>query len=83
MLGIAFDVFVSTQGKQGKLGRASKQQLETIFGTSNEDEVAKELLTKGTLQAGEGYHDDRNIKNLAHGGYQMDLKGSGAHTTGV
>ena len=46
----AFDVFHSGQGHQGKLGKASKQQLETIFGTSRDDDVIKFILEKGNIQ---------------------------------
>ena len=79
----AFDVFVSTQGKQGHLGRASNQQLETVFGSKKGMDVAEVLLKGGALQAADSLHSDKIIKNLSHGGYQMDLRGSGAQTTGA
>jgi Shwachman-Bodian-Diamond syndrome (SBDS) protein len=46
---IAFDVFHSVQGNQGKLGKASKQQLENTFGTSRDDDVVKFMLEKGNV----------------------------------
>ena len=80
---VAFDVFVSTQGKQGHLGRASNQQLETVFGSSKDYDVAEKLLKEGSMQSSESLQDDKILKNLAHGGYQMDTRGSGAHLSGV
>ncbi|KAL2072599.1 hypothetical protein VTL71DRAFT_11942 [Oculimacula yallundae] len=44
----------STQGKQGVLDAASNQTLETEFGTSNEEEVIKQILEKGEMQHTEG-----------------------------
>jgi hypothetical protein len=40
-------------GKQGILNTASKGQLENEFGTSNEDEVMKKILTDGSVQSSE------------------------------
>jgi hypothetical protein len=40
-------------GKQGILNTASKQQLENEFGTSNEDDVVKKILTEGSVQSSE------------------------------
>ena len=59
----AFEVFHSNQGSQGRLGRPSKQQLETVFGTSNEDEVVKQILEKGELKAGEGFSKELSGMN--------------------
>ncbi|PVG00471.1 hypothetical protein CPB86DRAFT_782545 [Serendipita vermifera] len=49
----AYDVFFSTQGSQGKLGKASKQQLENVFGSKREDDIAEFMLEKGVLQRGD------------------------------
>merc|ERR1712230_198881 len=46
--------FVSKQGKQGPLDGASNQTLETEFGTSQEEEVIKQIIEKGTMQETEG-----------------------------
>jgi ribosome maturation protein Sdo1 len=47
----SFDVFVThKQGAQGHLDRASKASLENEFGTSNDDEVVKKILEKGSVQ---------------------------------
>lgn len=56
ILALAFDIFFSNQGSQGQLGKASKQQLSTVFGTSNEDEAVKKLLELGTAKPGEAIH---------------------------
>jgi ribosome maturation protein Sdo1 len=37
-------------GNQGILNTASKATLENEFGTSNEDEVMKQILQKGNVQ---------------------------------
>lgn len=50
----AFDVFHSVQGNQGKLGKASKQQLENTFGTSRDDDVVKFMLENGDVQGNIG-----------------------------
>ncbi|KAG4438175.1 hypothetical protein IFR05_006343 [Cadophora sp. M221] len=50
----SFKVFVSKQGKQGPLDGASKQTLETEFGTSNEDDIIKQIIEKGEMQQTEG-----------------------------
>lgn len=39
-----------SRGAQGMLEGASHSQLENEFGTSNEDEVVKQILEKGNLQ---------------------------------
>lgn len=49
----AFTIFVSEQGNQGLLGQASKQQLDTVFGTTKEDEAVKKLLELGTAKPGD------------------------------
>ncbi|KAH9863817.1 hypothetical protein J1614_009749 [Plenodomus biglobosus] len=46
-------ILVPEHGKQGILNTASKQQLENEFGTSNEDEIIKKILTSGDVQSSE------------------------------
>ena len=46
---------ICRHGAQGQLDGASKSALENEFGTSNEDEVIKQILTKGSVQSGEVY----------------------------
>jgi ribosome maturation protein Sdo1 len=46
-----FKVFTTDKhGNQGILNTASKATLENEFGTSNEDEVIKQILQKGNVQ---------------------------------
>jgi Shwachman-Bodian-Diamond syndrome (SBDS) protein len=40
-------------GAQGKMDGASKATLENEFGTSDEDECIKQILTKGQVQRSE------------------------------
>ena len=47
----AFKIFIThKQGNQGQFDGASKSTLENEFGTSNEDDVIKIILEKGTVQ---------------------------------
>ncbi|KAL1878769.1 hypothetical protein Daus18300_002045 [Diaporthe australafricana] len=47
----AFKIFVThNQGAQGAYDSAPKSQLENEFGTSNEDDVIKAILEKGSVQ---------------------------------
>jgi len=75
----SFAVFHSGQGQQGKLGQASKQQLETIFSTSKDDEVVQFMLQKGTLQPGEAISGKWTEVNKSRGGHTVDTRGSGTH----
>lgn len=79
----AFKVFFSSQGNQGHLGEASKQQLENTFGTSKDIDVAEQMLKLGKVVASDSFSDDHLLKNLAKGGYAMDFKGSGAQLSGA
>lgn len=45
----SFDIFVTPQGSQGLMGRASKQQLDNTFGTHKDDVVVEQILEKGSL----------------------------------
>ena len=46
----SYDIFTTGgHGAQGKLDQASKGQLENEFGTTDENEVLKQILEKGTL----------------------------------
>ncbi|KAI5367464.1 Putative ribosome maturation protein Sdo1/SBDS [Septoria linicola] len=46
----SFKIFLThKQGNTGILDGASKGSLEDEFGTSNEDEVVKQILEKGTI----------------------------------
>jgi hypothetical protein len=50
----AFKVFSSSQGAQGILGLASKQQLDTVFGTHNDIDVVTKILKEGREQGADG-----------------------------
>ncbi|KAJ7780935.1 ribosome maturation protein [Mycena metata] len=50
----SFDVFVSTQGAQGHLGKASNQQLDTVFGTTKDVDVVTKILKEGREQTTDG-----------------------------
>lgn len=50
----SFDVFHTGQGSQGIMQRASKQDLDTVFGTTKDDEIVEQILTKGQIKASEG-----------------------------
>jgi len=78
----SFSVFHSGQGNQGKLGKASKQQLETLFETSNEDEVAQKILEKGELKSGDSFAKELSGLNPARGGNSIDTRGSGGSLRG-
>ncbi|KAF9651076.1 DUF1960-domain-containing protein [Thelephora ganbajun] len=49
----SFKIFFSNQGGQGILGKPSKQQLETVFGTSVDVDVIKLMIQKGKEQSGD------------------------------
>jgi len=79
----SFQILFSNQGNQGILGTPSKQQLETIFGSSKDVDVALIILQKGTLKAADGITSSTNT-NFARGGVSggIDTKG-GNRTTGI
>lgn len=62
----SFDIFYSEQGFQGKLGRASKQQLENVFGTATDDVVVAKILQLGADQPTE-LSGGSAIKNTTQG----------------
>ncbi|KZW04183.1 DUF1960-domain-containing protein [Exidia glandulosa HHB12029] len=72
----SFEVFHSGQGSQGRWGRPSKQQLETIFGSSKEDDVVKLILEKGELKAGDSFQKELPGLNNSRGGASIDTRGS-------
>ncbi|KAI0070503.1 DUF1960-domain-containing protein [Panus rudis PR-1116 ss-1] len=71
----AFDVFHSTQGAQGLLGRPSKQQLENDFGSSRDDEVVAAILEKGKEETSGGIATGTVATNLSKGSFAVDTKG--------
>ncbi|KDQ08851.1 hypothetical protein BOTBODRAFT_37545 [Botryobasidium botryosum FD-172 SS1] len=77
-----FAIYSSGQGKQGKFGEISKQDLSIVFGTEVIEDAVKILLEKGTLQKGEALSSKYSNKNDSRGGSQMDLRGSGGGLRG-
>lgn len=45
----SFDIFHTGQGSQGILARPSKQELETVFETSNANAIVEIILQKGRI----------------------------------
>jgi hypothetical protein len=74
---IAFQVFHSTQGSQGILGKPSKQQLDTVFHTTNDIDVVKAILEKGKEQSGNGFNSGTGNTNMTRGSFSIDNKGKG------
>ncbi|KAK0524048.1 hypothetical protein OC834_005679 [Tilletia horrida] len=71
----AFDVFHTNQGAQGHLNRASKQQLDAVFGSTNDTDCVTQVLEKGVLQqsaAGEKY----TTTNAGQQGHNVRSRGS-------
>nr|GAT44376.1 predicted protein [Mycena chlorophos] len=50
----SFQVFVSSQGAQGVLGKPSNQQLDTVFETHKDVDVVSIILEKGREQSTDG-----------------------------
>ncbi|GJN91767.1 hypothetical protein Rhopal_004790-T1 [Rhodotorula paludigena] len=72
----SFDVFHTGQGSQGLLQRPSKQELETVFGTTKEDEIVEVVLTKGTIKSSDAPHQWTSVNDQRSGNYQVSA-GSG------
>jgi len=65
----SFNILFSTQGHQGLLGKPSKQQLDTDFETTKDDEVIHKILTEGKCQAGDAFNSPLglNTTNVTRG----------------
>ncbi|KAE8260627.1 hypothetical protein A4X13_0g245 [Tilletia indica] len=72
----SFDVFHTNQGAQGHLNRASKQQLDSIFGSSNETDCVTQILEKGTLQVTSA-SEKSSTSNDAQQGHNTRSRGAG------
>ncbi|KAJ8698570.1 hypothetical protein PTI98_005263 [Pleurotus ostreatus] len=78
----SFQVFYSNQGNQGLLGKPSKQQLDTVFGTHKDDDVVLAILQKGKPQASEGIANSNfGTTNVARGSIGVSTRGKG--NTGI
>jgi len=74
----SFEIFHSGQGSQGLLGRPSKQQLDTVFGSSKDVDVITIVLQKGKEQTGEGFSSGGfGSTNTAKGSSVIDTRGKG------
>ncbi|KAF8414408.1 DUF1960-domain-containing protein [Boletus edulis BED1] len=73
----SFEIFHSSQGSQGYLGRPSKQQLENTFGTSKDVDVVLAMLEKGKEQSSGGFHSGTFSMNTARGSASLDNRGKG------
>ncbi|KZO98118.1 FYSH domain-containing protein [Calocera viscosa TUFC12733] len=78
-----FGVYHSGQGSQGNLGKASKQTLETVFDTANEDEIALIMLEKGVLKSSEALNNPKWSDTNKSKGVNLDTRGSGRGTHGI
>ncbi|KAF9780267.1 ribosome maturation protein [Thelephora terrestris] len=63
----SFQVFFSNQGNQGLLGKPSKQQLETVFGTSVDVEIIKLMIQKGKDQSSDHLGNNFGSTNVTRG----------------
>ncbi|CAL1700455.1 unnamed protein product [Somion occarium] len=73
---LSFEIFHSTQGAQGILGRPSHQQLENEFGTHKDLDVALQILEKGKLEASSGIDTSTIGTNLSKGSFSLDTRGA-------
>ncbi|TNY18678.1 ribosome maturation protein [Rhodotorula diobovata] len=78
----SFDVFHTGQGSQGILARPSKQELHTIFGTTNEDEIVETILTKGRIVSSDMPHQWGTKNDSKSGNYQTSQGSKGGHAGG-
>ncbi|KAG9015032.1 hypothetical protein FRB94_007104 [Tulasnella sp. JGI-2019a] len=72
----AFDIFHSGQGAQGQMGKVSKQMLDTVFGTSKDDEAVKILLERGTYQEGASLSKNTGDTNMGRGSGNVGSRGA-------
>ncbi|CAH7682910.1 ribosome maturation protein [Phakopsora pachyrhizi] len=77
-----FEVFHTGQGAQGLLSRPSRQELETVFGSSNDVEVITTVLEKGRLETSDGQPLKFSSKNDNRGGHHVVSRGSNANGHG-
>ncbi|KAG6817882.1 hypothetical protein H0H87_001714 [Tephrocybe sp. NHM501043] len=68
----SFSVYHSTQGHQGRLGQASKQQLDTDFNTNKDVDVITAILTKGKEQSSDSIGSLNSVTtNMARGSQNL------------
>ena len=71
----SFDVFHTGQGSQGLLERASKQELDTAFGSSNHNDILPLMLEKGRLITSDAL-PKFNSKNQTNAGVHQTSRGA-------
>ncbi|BGP44961.1 hypothetical protein JCM10450v2_000776 [Rhodotorula kratochvilovae] len=76
----SFDIFHTGQGSQGLLRRPSKQELETVFETSNEDAIIEIILTKGTIKSADTPHQWTSKNDSKSGSYQTSVGGASGNS---
>ncbi|CAE6439850.1 hypothetical protein LNV47_25020 [Paucibacter sp. DJ4R-1] len=75
----SFNVFHSSTGHTGQWGKASKQQLESVFNTKHEEEAVKQILDKGVSKTGQGFASKVGDTNLARGSGAVNVGGAGGN----
>jgi ribosome maturation protein Sdo1 len=45
----SFEVYQFEEGKSGRMGKPSQQELQATFGTTNEDDIVQFMCEHGTL----------------------------------
>ncbi|GAA6036848.1 hypothetical protein JCM8097_006311 [Rhodosporidiobolus ruineniae] len=73
----SFDVFHTGQGSQGYLARPSKQELETVFGSSNENVIVETVLSKGRILSSDTPHQWTSKNEQRSGNYQSSHGATG------
>lgn len=75
----SFDTFHTGQGSQGLLERPSKQELETIFETSNSTDIALIIFEKGRLISSDApiKYGSKNNQNSAQHSTSRGAVGGG------
>ncbi|KAH9948428.1 DUF1960-domain-containing protein [Amylocystis lapponica] len=71
----SFQVFFSNQGAQGILGQASRQQLDSVFGSHKDDEVVAQVLQKGRVEAGNSISTNAPAATNLTKGSTIDTRG--------
>ncbi|KAK7061979.1 SBDS domain-containing protein [Favolaschia claudopus] len=74
----SFQVFVSTQGAQGVLGKPSHQQLDTVFNSHKDVDVVTIILKEGREQVTDGVTSSPFTgTNAARGDGNVNVRGAG------
>ena len=73
----AFTIFHSGQGTQGILRQPSNQQLDTIFGTHKDVDVATFILKNGKEQHSSDAIGSSGTANISRGSAVVDSRGKG------